>query len=193
MNPKTEFYFTNAEKWEKEVRQLRKIILDCGLDEAPKWGVACYMYQQKNVVLIHDFKDYCAILFPKGVLLADPEGLLIQQTENVQAARQMRFTSLKQIIDLEATIKAYVYEAIEVERAGLKVEMKTTADFHVAEEFQQKLDASPQLKAAFESLTPGRQKGYLLYFGAAKQAKTREARVEKCIPQILNGKGLEDE
>lgn len=193
MNPKTEFYFQNAEKWEKEVRQLRTIVLECGLDEAPKWGVACYMYHGKNVVLIHDFKEYFALLFPKGVLLADPEGLLIQQTENVQAARQMRLTSLKQVIELEATIKAYIYEAIEVERAGLKVDMKKTADFHVAEEFQQKLDESPQLKSAFESLTPGRQKGYLLYFSAAKQAKTREARVEKYIPQILNGKGLEDE
>jgi Uncharacterized protein conserved in bacteria len=192
MNPKVDFYFEENEQWQKEIRKLRSIILDCGLTETLKWGCPCYTYQNKNVVLIHVFKEYCAILFFKGALLSDTHGLLIQQSENVQAARQLRFTNLKQVNSQEAIIKAYVYEAIEVEKAGLQVKMKTTSDFKVPEEFQQKLDKMPALKKAFEALTPGRQRGYLFYFSQAKQSKTREARVEKYIKQILAGKGLDD-
>lgn len=192
MNPKVDFYFEENEQWQKEIRKLRSIILDCGLTETLKWGCPCYTYQNKNVVLIHVFKEYCAILFFKGALLSDTHGLLIQQSENVQAARQLRFTNLKQVNSQEAIIKAYVYEAIEVEKAGLQVKMKTTSDFKVPEEFRQKLDKMPALKKAFEALTPGRQRGYLFYFSQAKQSKTREARVEKYIKQILAGKGLDD-
>lgn len=192
MNPKVDFYFEQNEQWQKEIRKLRSIILDCGLTETLKWGCPCYTYQNKNVVLIHVFKEYCAILFFKGALLSDTHGLLIQQSENVQAARQLRFTNLKQVTSQEAIIKAYVYEAIEVEKAGLQVKMKTTSDFKVPEEFRQKLDKMPALKKAFEALTPGRQRGYLFYFSQAKQSKTREARVEKYIKQILAGKGLDD-
>lgn len=192
MNPKVDFYFEQNEQWQKEIRKLRSIILDCGLTETLKWGCPCYTYQNKNVVLIHVFKEYCAILFFKGALLSDTHGLLIQQSENVQAARQLRFTNLKQVNSQEAFIKAYVYEAIEVEKAGLQVKMKTTSDFKVPEEFRQKLDKMPALKKAFEALTPGRQRGYLFYFSQAKQSKTREARVEKYIKQILAGKGLDD-
>lgn len=192
MNPKVDFYFEQNEQWQKEIRKLRSIILDCGLTETLKWGCPCYTYQNKNVVLIHVFKEYCAILFFKGALLSDTHGLLIQQSENVQAARQLRFTNLKQVNSQEAIIKAYVYEAIEVEKAGLQVKMKTTSDFKVPEEFRQKLDKMPALKKAFEALTPGRQRGYLFYFSQAKQSKTREARVEKYIKQILAGKGLDD-
>lgn len=192
MNPKVDFYFEENEQWQKEIRKLRSIILDCGLTETLKWGCPCYTYQNKNVVLIHVFKEYCAILFFKGALLSDTHGLLIQQSENVQAARQLRFTNLKQVNSQEAITKAYVYEAIEVEKAGLQVKMKTTSDFKVPEEFRQKLDKMPALKKAFEALTPGRQRGYLFYFSQAKQSKTREARVEKYIKQILAGKGLDD-
>lgn len=192
MNPKVDFYFEQNEQWQKEIRKLRSIILDCGLTETLKWGCPCYTYQNKNVVLIHVFKEYCAILFFKGALLSDTHGLLIQQSENVQAARQLRFTNLKQVTSQEAIIKAYVYEAIEVEKAGLQVKMKTTSDFKVPEEFRQKLDKMPALKKAFEALTPGRQRGYLFYFSQAKQSKTREARVEKYIKHILAGKGLDD-
>ena len=192
-NPKVDFYFNKAEKWKQEVSKLRTIALDCGLTEELKWGCPCYSLGKNNIVLIHDFKEYCAFLFFKGVLLNDARGILIQQTENVQVARQARFTSVQQIADLEATLKAYIYEAIEVEKAGLKPELKKTTEFPKADEFQEKLDAIAALKTAFEALTPGRQRGYLLYFSAAKQAKTREARVEKYVPHILNGKGLEDE
>ncbi len=192
MNPAVDFFFNKATKWQDEYEKLRRIALDCGLTEELKWGVPCYTFQQSNVVLIHGFKDYCALLFTKGVLLHDAESLLVQQTENVQAARQLRFTGLKQILALEATIKAYLFEAIEIERAGLKVTLKKPEEFAVAEEFQQKLDENAALKAAFEALTPGRQRAYLLHFSAPKQAKTRTARVEKSIPDILNGKGLND-
>ncbi|WP_295652155.1 YdeI/OmpD-associated family protein [uncultured Mucilaginibacter sp.] len=192
-NPKVDFYFNKAEKWKQEVSKLRTIALDCGLTEELKWGCPCYSLGKNNIVLIHDFKEYCAFLFFKGVLLNDARSILIQQTENVQVARQARFTSVQQIAELEATLKAYIYEAIEVEKAGLKPKLKKTTEFPMAEEFQQKLDAMPALKTAFEALTPGRQRGYLLYFSAAKQAKTREERVEKYIPKILSGKGLEDE
>lgn len=192
MNPKVDFYFNKDKKWQPGVNKLRSIMLDCGLTEELKWGCPCYTYRDDNIVLIHDFKEYCALLFFKGVLLNDTHGILIQQTENVQAARQIRFTGLEQIVKQEAIIKTYVFEAIEVEKAGLQVEMKKTADFTVAEEFQTKLDVSDALRIAFEALTPGRQKAYLLHFAAPKQAKTREARVEKCLPQIMNGKGLND-
>jgi uncharacterized protein YdeI (YjbR/CyaY-like superfamily) len=191
-NPKVDFYFNKAKQWHQEYRQLRSIALNCGLAEELKWGCPCYTFQGNNIVLIHGFKEYCAFLFFKGALLNDAEGILIQQTENVQAARQIRFTNSQEIIEMGAMLKAYIYEAIEVEKAGLKVELKKTAEFATAEEFQIKLDATPALKTAFEALTPGRQRGYKLYFAAPKQAKTREARVEKSVPQILNGKGLDD-
>jgi uncharacterized protein YdeI (YjbR/CyaY-like superfamily) len=192
MNPKVDFYFTKSQKWQEELETLRTIILDCGLSEELKWGVPCYTFQKNNVVLIHEFKEYCAILFIKGALLNNAEGILIQQTENVQAARQIRFTKVQQIVEMVATLKAYIYEAIEVEKAGLKVELKKPTEFKMAEEFQQKLNENPALKMAFEKLTAGRQRAYLLHFSAPKQAKTREARVEKCTEQILNGKGLND-
>lgn len=192
MNPKVDFYFNKAKKWQEELAQLRIIALDCGLDEELKWGCPCYTFQNNNIVLIHDFKEYCAFLFFKGALLNNEAGMLIQQTEHVQAARQIRFTNVLDIVEMKAQLKAYIYEAIEVEKAGLKVELKKTTEFAVPQEFQSKLDQIPALKTAFEALTPGRQRGYLLYFAGAKQAKTREARVEKYLPQILNGKGLED-
>jgi uncharacterized protein YdeI (YjbR/CyaY-like superfamily) len=193
MNPKVDFYFDKAEKWQKEVEKLRTIILDCQLTEELKWGCPCYRYQEANIVLIHVFKEYCALLFFKGALLNDPNGILIQQTEHVQAARQIRFTNLREIVKQEAIVKSYIYEAIEVERAGLKVKLKKTAAFPMPDEFKMKLDKKPALKTAFYALTPGRQRGYLLHFAAPKQAKTRESRVEKWIPQILKGKGLNDE
>lgn len=192
MNPKVDFFFNKASAWQAEYEKLRTIALDCGITEELKWGVPCYTVNNSNVVLIHGFKEYCALLFHKGVLLKDTHNILIQQTENVQAARQMRFTSLAQIEELEGIIKSYIFEAIEVEKSGIKVPMKKTKEFEVAEEFRQKLDTMPELKLAFEALTPGRQRGYLLHFGQPKQAKTREARVEKSIEAILNGKGLDD-
>jgi len=192
MNPKVDWYFDKNTKWQKEIEKLRVIALDCGLTEELKWGCPCYQYENTNVVLIHVFKEYCAFLLFKGALLNDPEGILVQQTENVQSARQIRFTNLKEIQKLERIIKSYIYEAIEVERAGLKVKLKRTKEFTMPEEFKNKLDKSAALKKAFESLTPGRQRGYLLYFSSAKQAKTREDRVKKYTKQILAGKGLED-
>ncbi|MNE57489.1 hypothetical protein D3C80_1524560 [compost metagenome] len=168
------------------------LVLECGLTEELKWGVPCYTFRNGNVVLIHGFKEYCAILFPKGALLRDPDGILIQQTDNVQAARQVRFTTIQEIIELKPILKAYIFEAVEVERSGLKVEMKKTAEFAVSEEFQTKLDENPVLKKAFKALTPGRQRAYLLHFSQPKQAKTREARIEKCMEAILNGLGLND-
>jgi uncharacterized protein YdeI (YjbR/CyaY-like superfamily) len=192
MNPKVDWFFTKATKWQKEFEKLRTIILDCDLAEELKWGQPCYTYQKSNIVLMHGFKDYCALLFFKGALLKDKKGILIQQTENVQAARQVRFTNVKEIDKLKTTLKAYIYEAVEVEEAGLKVNFKKTSEFKIPEEFQKKLDKNRTLKTAFEALTPGRQRAYLFYFSQAKQSKTREARVEKCMPQILNGKGLDD-
>ena len=162
MNPKVDFFFEKPSQWRKEYLLLRSIILDCGLIEELKWGVPCYTFRGSNVVLIHGFKEYCAILFHKGALLKDPEGILIQQTKNVQAARQMRFTELKEIQDLKASIKAYVFEAIEVEKAGLIVELKETSEFPMVEELKSRLENDSELKKAFESLTPGRQRGYLL-------------------------------
>jgi len=192
MNPKVDFYFIKEKKWQEELEKLRTIILDCQLTEELKWGVPCYTFQKSNVVLIHVFKEYCAILFVKGALLKDANGILITQTENVQAARQIRFTNVQEIVEMETILKAYIDEAIEVEKAGLKVAYKKATEFPIADEFQNKLDEIPDLTTAFYALTPGRQRGYLLYFSAPKQSKTREARVEKCTEQILNGKGLDD-
>ncbi len=192
MNPGVDFYFEKEKKWQSEIEQLRKIVLDCPLTEELKWGCPCYTFQDSNVVLIHAFKEYCALLFFKGALLGDPAGILIQQTENVQSARQIRFTNLNQIIDQVATLKAYIYEAIEVEKAGLKVVLKKIEEYKIPAEFQAKLDTDPELKTAFSALTPGRQRAYLFHFAQPKQTKTREARIEKCLPQILAGKGLTD-
>jgi uncharacterized protein YdeI (YjbR/CyaY-like superfamily) len=191
INPKADFYFQKG-KWQKETEQLRKLVLDCDLIEELKWGCPCYTFEGKNIVLIHVFKEYCALLFFKGALLKDPKGILIQQTENVQSARQMRFTNLKEIVKLAPVIKAYIYQAVEVEEAGLKVPLKKTKDFPVPEEFQKKLDEMPEMKTGFESLTPGRQRAYIFYFSQPKQSKTREARVEKYLQKILEGKGLDD-
>ena len=192
MNPKVDFYFNKAKKWQEEIERLRMIVLDCGLTEELKWGVPCYTFQKSNIVLIHVFKEYCALLFFKGALLNDAKGILIQQTKNVQAARQIRFTNVREIVKMQSILKAYIHEAIEVEKAGLKVPPKKTKEFDIPEEFQNKLNKNPALKKAFSVLTPGRQRAYLLYFSQPKQSKTREARVEKFIPQILNGKGLND-
>jgi len=192
MNPKVDFYFNKAGKWQEELEQLRILILDCGLTEELKWGVPCYTFQQSNIVLIHVFKEYCALLLFKGALLNDANGILIQQTENVQSARQIRFTNVRKIVEMKPILKAYIFEAVDVEKAGLKVILKKTAEFAISEEFQKKLDETPALKTAFEALTPGRQRAYILHFSAPKQSKTRESRVEKYIPQILNGKGLDD-
>ena len=192
MNPKVDFYFAKAAKWQKEMEQLRIFTIDCQLNEELKWGVPCYTFQKNNIVLIHAFKEYCALLFFKGALLSDTDHILIRQTENVQSARQIRFTSLKEILTMENSIKAYIYEAIEVEKAGLKVSLKKMSDYTVPEEFQTKLNQSKELKKAFEALTPGRQRAYLFHFSSAKQSKTRISRIEKCIPQILDGMGLGD-
>lgn len=192
MNPKVDWYFEKAEKWQREVEKLRQIVLDCGLTEELKWGCPCYTLQKNNIVLIHTFKEYCALLFFKGALLNNTDGILIQQTENVQAARQIRFTNLQEIVDQESIIKAHIYEAIEVEKAGLKVELKKTSEFMVPKEFQNKLDENSSLKTAFEALTPGRQRAYIFHFSQPKQSKTREARVEKNIPKIMDGLGLDD-
>ena len=192
MNPKVDFYFNKAKKWQEEFEKLRMIIRDCGLTEELKWGVPCYTFEKRNIVLIHGFKEYCALLFFKGALLKDPKGILIQQTKNVQSGRQIRFTSVREIVKMKPILKAYIYEAIEVEKAGLKVNFKKTTEFIIPEEFQDKLDEIPALKTAFDALTPGRQRAYVLYFSAPKQSKTREARVKKCMRKILNGKGLDD-
>lgn len=192
MNPKVDWFFNKDTKWQEEYAELRMLILDCGLTEELKWGCPCYTFQENNVVLIHGFKDYCALLFMQGALLKDEQGILIQQTENVQVARQIRFTTLQEILESESIIKAYIKEAIEIEKSGVKFELKKTSEFKMPEEFKQLLDEIPDLKIAFEALTPGRQRGYLLFFSAPKQAKTREARIEKSVPQILAGKGLED-
>jgi uncharacterized protein YdeI (YjbR/CyaY-like superfamily) len=191
-NPNVEWYFVKAKQWQEEIKKLRAILLDCGLTEELRWGCPCYTLQNENIVLIHVFKEYCALLFFKGALFKDPEGILVQQTKNVQSARQIRFTSVQQITEVKTIVKAYIHEAIEVEKSGLKVEFKKTAEFEMPEEFINKLDEDPDLKTAFDALTPGRQRGYLLYFSAAKQSKTREERIEKYTKQILNGKGLDD-
>ena len=192
MNPKVDWFFSKEWKWQKEFEQLRTIILDCGLAEELKWGQPCYTFEKANIVLMHGFKEYCALLFFKGALLHDTAGILIQQTENVQAARQIRFTNVREIVAMTTTLKAYIYEALEVEKAGLKVPLKKTSEFTVPEEFQEQLDKMPALKKAFGALTPGRQRAYIFYFSQAKQSKTRQSRVEKYVPQILDGKGLDD-
>lgn len=192
MNPKVDWFFHKATKWQEEYEKLRMIVLDCGLVEELKWGCPCYTFEGNNIVLIHGFKEYCALLFMKGSLLKDAKGILIQQTKNVQAARQIRFTHVDEIITLESNLKAYIKEAVKVEKAGLKVPLKKASEFSIPEEFQHVLNATPKVKKAFYALTPGRQRGYLLYFSSAKQSKTRESRIEKYIPQILKGKGLED-
>lgn len=192
MNPKVDFYFDDAQKWQDEIRKLRMIALDCGLTEELKWGCPCYTLQKSNIVLIHVFKEYCAFLFFKGALLHNTNGILIRQSENVQAARQIRFTNVEELVEQAPILKAYIYEAIEVEKAGLKVSLKKTTEFIMADEFQNKLDEIPALKTAFDALTPGRKRAYMLHFSAPTQSKTRESRVEKYISQILNGKGLND-
>ena len=192
-NPKVDTVLRKADKWQDEFEKLRRVVLGCGLTEELKWYQPCYTLQGQNIVLIHGFKEYCALLFFKGALLKDPERILVQQTENVQAARQIRFTNVRQIAALEPVLKAYIQEAIDVEKAGLKVKLKKTSDFEIPEELQKKLDAMPVLKKAFSELTPGRQRGYLFHFSGAKQSKTREARVERCIPHILKGKGFLDD
>jgi uncharacterized protein YdeI (YjbR/CyaY-like superfamily) len=192
MNPKVDWFFSKADKWQLEFEKLRRIILNCELTEELKWGVPCYTFENSNIVLIHGFKEYCAILFVKGALLKDADEILITQTENTQAARQIRFKSLREIVDMEPVLTAYINEAVEVEKAGLKVNYKKSTEFNMPDEFQHKLDEIPALRTAFEELTPGRQRAYLLYFSAPKQSKTREARVEKYLPQILDGKGLDD-
>lgn len=191
-NPKVDAYLERAKQWQEEMTKLRSIVLDCGVTEELKWGCPCYTFNDNNVVLIHAFKEYCALLFMKGALLKDEEGILVQQTKNVQSGRQIRFTSLQQVTEMKAIIKAYVEEAIAVEQAGLKVEFKDTGEFDFPDEFQAKIDEMPELQAAFEALTPGRQRGYLLHFSGAKQSKTRADRIEKCVQHIMNGKGLND-
>jgi uncharacterized protein YdeI (YjbR/CyaY-like superfamily) len=193
MNPKVDFYFDKTEKWQKEQEELRQIALECQLTEELKWGTPCYTFQNSNIVLIHAFKEYCAFLFFKGALLSNVDGMLIQQSKNVQAARQIRFTNLKEIIDQRTLLKNTIYEAIEVEKAGLKVLLKKTKEFEIADEFQKKLDENSKLETAFKALTPGRQRAYLLYFSSPKQSKTRASRVEKAIDRILEGKGLNDD
>ena len=192
MNPKVDEFLSKAQKWQEEFEKLRMIILDCELTEELKWGQPCYTFHESNIVLIHGFKEYCAILFIKGSLLQDATGILIKQTENVQAARQIRFTNVREIVEMETILKAYIYEAIEVEKAGLEVNFKNSTEFIIPEEFQNKFDEIHALKTAFEALTPGRQRAYILHFSAPKQSKTRESRIEKCMQKILNGKGLDD-
>jgi uncharacterized protein YdeI (YjbR/CyaY-like superfamily) len=192
MNPKVDFFFDKDSKWQEEYEELRRIILDTQLTEELKWGCPCYTYRGSNIVLIHGFKEYCALLFFKGALLQDESGILIRQTENVQASRQIRFTGISDIVELEPVLKAYIYEAVEVEKTGLKVQFKKTREFPVPEEFRKRLDEIPALKKAFEALTPGRQRAYLYYFSQARQSKTRESRIERWIPQIIKGKGLND-
>jgi uncharacterized protein YdeI (YjbR/CyaY-like superfamily) len=190
MNPKVDEYLGKAKKWQEEFEKLRMIILDCGLTEELKWGCPCYTFEKSNIVLIHGFKEYCALLFFKGALLKDPKDILIQQTENVQAGRQIRFTNVREIVKMKTVLKAYIHEAKE--KAGLKVKYKKTSEFKIPEELQNKLDDTPALRKAFDALTPGRQRAYIFYFSQPKQSKTRAARVEKSTHQILNGKGLND-
>ena len=193
MNPKVDVYLSNAKKWRKELEKLRMVILDCQLTEELKWGKPCYTFQKNNIVIMLRLKEYCALLFFKGALLNDANGILIKPGENTEAGRQMRFTNVREIVEMETILKAYIYEAIEVEKAGLKVNIKKPTELTIPEEFQNKLDGIPALKTAFDALTPGRQRSYIFYFSAPKQSKTRESRVEKCMQQILNGKGLNDQ
>ena len=191
-NPKVDAFIGKAKKWQKELELLRSIVLECGLTEDFKWGHPCYTTQGKNVIVIQGFKEYCALMFFKGALLKDTKHLLIRPGENTQAGRQLRFTGISEIVKLEKTLKAYIREAATTEKAGLKVELKKTSDYTIPDEFKVQLEKNSKLKTSFESLTPGRQRAYLLYFGSAKQSQTREARVTKCIPKILKGKGMDD-
>jgi uncharacterized protein YdeI (YjbR/CyaY-like superfamily) len=191
MNPQVGEYLRKAKKWQEEMEKLRMIILDCQLTEELKWGKPCYTFQKSNIVIIQGFKEYCALMFCKGALLNDPNGILKKPGENTQAARQIRFTNVREIVEMAAILKAYIYEVIEAEKAGLKVDFKKNPE-PIPEELQNKLDEIPALKTAFDALTPGRQRAYVLYFSAPKQSKTRESRIEKCLQQILNGKGLND-
>jgi len=192
LNPKVDEFLAKSTKWKSEYEKLREIVLDCNLNEEFKWMHPCYTFENRNIVLIHGFKEYCALLFHKGALLRDDHGILVQQTENVQAARQIRFTSARQIAELEPVLKTYIQQAIEVEKAGLEISFKPHMDYTVPQELQRKFDEMPALKSAFETLTPGRQRGYLLHFSQPKQSRTRESRVEKCVQRILEGKGLND-
>ncbi|MCE5172516.1 YdeI family protein [Paenibacillus profundus] len=192
MNPKVDIFLSKTNKWQEETEKLRSIILDCQLTEELKWGKPCYTFEGSNIVIIQGFKEFCALMFFKGVLLHDPNGILVQIGENTQAGRQIRFTNVQEIVEMDTILKAYIHEAIEVEKAGLKVDFKKSTDLILPEEFQNKLDENPALKTAFEALTPGRQRAYVMHFSAPKQSKTRESRVEKCVQQILNGKGLND-
>lgn len=192
MNPKVDNYFNKAKKWKAECLELRTILLESGLNEEFKWACPCYTYQKANIVLIHGFKNYCALLFMKGALLKDNKKILVQQTENVRAARQIRFTNMKAIKKIENEIKAYIHEAIENEKAGLKVELHKPTPGNFPHELKKILKNTPNLKTAFSHLTPGRQRAYLLYFNSAKQSATREARIKKCIQKIIKGKGLDD-
>lgn len=191
-NPLCDFYFKKSKKWAAELQLLRPLVLSCGLKEELKWGCPCYTLEGNNIVLIHEFKEYFALLFFKGALLKDAEGALVQQTQNVQSARQMRFSHIDEVNEWARVIDAYIKEAIAVEQSGMKVSLKPTTEYTIPEEFQEKLDSMPKLQEAFDALTPGRKRGYLLHFAAPKQSKTRSARVEKYIPQILKGKGLND-
>lgn len=192
MNPKVDAFFSKTKKWREELEKLRTIILDCGLTEELKWGKPCYTVQNSNIVILQGFKDFCALLFTKGALLKDPNGILEKPGENTQAARRIPFTNTREIVEMQTILKAYIHEAIEAEKSGLKVNFKKTTEFIIPEEFQNRLDELPALKTAFDALTPGRQRAYILYFTAPKQSKTRESRVEKCMQQILSGKGLND-
>ena len=192
MNPAVNWFFEKQNKWQDAYSELRELVLDCGLTEELKWGCPCYTQQKSNIVLIHGFKNYCALLFMQGALLKDPKKILVQQTKNVQSARQLRFSSVEEILKNKTTIKTYIKEAIANDQAGLKMEMKATTEFEMPSEFKTALAEMPELKTAFDKLTPGRQRSYLLYFSSAKQAKTRMERVEKYIPKILDGKGLDD-
>jgi uncharacterized protein YdeI (YjbR/CyaY-like superfamily) len=193
MNSKVDGYLSKAKKWQEELEKLRMIFLDCQLTEELKWGKPCYTFQKRNIVVILPLKEHCALLFCKGALLNDANGILIKPGENTQAGRQIRFTNVREIVEMETILKAYIYEAVEVEKAGLKVNFKKITELIIPEEFQNKLDEIPALKTAFDALTPGRQRAYILYFSAPKQSKTRVSRVEKCMQQILNGKGLNDQ
>ena len=192
MNPEVDWFFNKKTKWQEEYSELRTLVLDCGLTEMLKWGCPCYTNQKSNIVLIHGFKNYCALLFMQGALLKDEKSILVQQTENVQAARQIRFTDIQEILSNKSIIKGYINEALAMDKAGLKVELKKTTEYKIPIEFQNVMDDMPELKIAFGALTPGKQRGYLLYFSSAKQSKTRETRIEKHIEQILKGKGLDD-
>ena len=192
MNPEVDWFFNKKTKWQEEYLELRTLVLDCGLTEVLKWGCPCYTTQKSNIVLIHGFKNYCALLFMQGALLKDEKSILIQQTENVQASRQIRFVNIQEILKNKTTIKAYIKEALAIDKAGLKVELKNSTEYKIPVEFQNVMDDMPELKIAFGALKPGKQRGYLLYFSSAKQSKTRETRIEKHIEQIIKGKGLDD-